>query len=143
MPITCLEDQLRRDESSKRSVYKDSLGFWTIGVGICVDGTKGCGLTDEEIAFLLENRIKLNAASLSESLPWTDALDEVRRGALLNMVFQLGMHGLSEFEDMLTKLKAKDFSGAAAAGLNSLWASKQSPERAQRLMKQIETGVWQ
>jgi lysozyme len=143
MPITNLKDQLRRDENSRASVYPDSLGFWTIGIGICVDSRKNCGLFPEEIDFIFENRVKKNEAALSAEFPWTDALDEVRRGALLNMVFEMGLRGLGDFHQFLAALEAKNYSAAAVAMLDSLWARSQSPARAQRLSQQILTGVWQ
>jgi lysozyme len=143
MTPTNLAEQLERDEERRASVYPDPLGYWTIGVGICVDARKGCGLADEEIDFLRDNRIRKNTAALSAQFPWTDALDEVRRGALLNMVFQMGLHGLGEFRVFLAKLEAGDLAGAAEAMLDSTWAKVQSPARAKRLSQQILTGVWQ
>jgi lysozyme len=141
--ITRLEDQLRRDEGYQSSAYQDGLGYWTIGIGICVDRRKGCGLYEEEIDFIFQNRVKQNTCALSAEFPWTDALDDVRRGALLNMVFELGLHGLSGFPKFLAALQVRDFAGAAAAMLDSVWAKTQSPDRAKRLAQQIITGVWQ
>lgn len=141
--ITCLEDQLKRDEGSRASAYQDGLGFWTIGIGICIDARKGCGLTDEEILLLFNNRLTKNEAALAAQFPWTDALDPVRRGALLNMVYEMGLHGLGEFREFLGRLQAGDYNGAAAAMLDSTWARAQSPARAERLAEQIRTGVWQ
>lgn len=141
--ITSLEDQLRRDEGYRTSVYPDGLGYWTIGIGICIDGRKGCGLYEEEIDFIFQNRVKKNAIALSAALPWTDALDDVRRGALLNMVFQMGIHGLSGFHEFLTALQQKNFEIAAAKMLESAWAREQTPDRAHRLSQQILTGTWQ
>lgn len=138
-----LEEQLLRDEGKKPYAYQDNLGFWTVGVGTCIDQRKGCGLTDDEIMFLLRNRLPSNEKALSGAFPWTDSLDEARRGALLNMVYQMGVHGLGAFHDMLAKLQAGDFAGAAAAGRDSVWWRVQSPSRAERLMRQIELGEWQ
>ena len=140
---TNLEDQLLRDEGKKSSAYQDGLGYWTIGVGTCIDAKKGCGLTDEEIMFLLRNRLSENEAALSRQFPWTDALDDVRRGALLNMVYQMGLHGLGEFHNFLAALQQGDYNKAAEEMLDSTWAKSQSPARAKRLSIQIQTGVWQ
>lgn len=141
--ISSLEDQLKRDEGSKPSAYQDGLGFWTVGIGTCIDARKGCGLTDDEQLFLLRNRLPINEAALSKQFPWTDALDEIRRGALLNMTYQMGLHGLGEFRDFLSKLQTGDYVGASAAMLDSTWAKTQSPARAQRLAQQIISGTWQ
>lgn len=140
--ITNLSEQLRRDEDRRPSVYADSLGYWTIAIGICVDARVGCGLYDEEIDFIFENRKKKNEAALAAELPWTQSLDEARRGVLLNMAFQMGLHGLREFRQFLTALEAGDYQNAAAAMLDSKWAKHDSPARAQRLAEQILTGCW-
>jgi lysozyme len=141
--ITNLSQQLERDEERRRSVYPDSLGYWTIGIGICVDSRVGCGLHDEEIDFIFENRQKKNSAALAAELPWTQTLDEARRGVLLNMSFQLGIHGLLEFHQFLAALEARNYAAAASAMLDSKWAKHDSPARAERLAKQILTGTWQ
>lgn len=143
MTPTNLIEQLSRDEDRRASAYQDGLGYWTIGVGTCIDARKGCGLTDPEIDLLLSNRIAAVTAQLSQQFPWTDVLDEVRRGVLLNMAYQMGIHGLAEFRQMLQALQQGDYSSAAAAMLDSTWAKSQSPDRAQRLSKQMETGEWQ
>lgn len=141
--ITNLEEQLKRDEGYETSVYPDGLGYLTIGIGICVDKRKGCGLLPEEIDFIFQNRMKKDAAALSADFPWTDALDNARRGVLLNMTFEMGLDGLGEFHEFLSALQQKDYPTAATAMLDSLWAKKQSPDRAKRLSQQILTGIWQ
>ena len=141
--IACLADQLKRDEGLKASAYQDQLGFWTIGIGTCIDARKGCGLTEAEILLLFNNRLVINEAALSAQFPWTDVLDPARRGVLLNMVYQMGLHGLGEFREFLGRLQAGDYDGAAAAMLDSTWARTQAPARAERLAEQIRSGVWQ
>jgi len=140
--ITSVEDSLRRDEGSKSSAYQDSRGYWTIGIGTCIDARANCGLTDAEIELLFQNRLALAKARLAEQFPWTTALDEVRLGVLENMVYQMGVAGLAEFRTMLTCLQQGNYVSASRAGLDSLWAKTQSPDRAARLMQTLETGIW-
>jgi lysozyme len=139
MPITCLEDQLRRDEGVRLSPYKDSVGKLTIGVG---RNLSDVGIGPDESDLMLSNDIKRATVSLESSFPWTMVLDDVRKGALLNMAFNMGVRGLSGFHDFLDKMQAGDFTGAALAMLDSLWAKQVGP-RALRLSQQIQTGVWQ
>lgn len=143
MPISSLEEQLRRDEGSRSSAYQDSRGYWTIGIGTCVDARANCGLTNDEIELLFQNRRKLAEIRLEQQFPWTAALDDVRREVFENMTFQMGIHGLAEFRAMLTCAQQGNFASAARAGLESVWAQQQSPDRAHRLMKQLETGIRQ
>lgn len=138
-----LEDQLRRDEGCKGSAYQDSRGYWTIGIGTCIDARANCGLTNEEISLLFKNRMMLAQTSLEFDFPWTAALDEVRLGALENMTFQMGIRHLAEFKEMFKALQAGDYQGAHDAALDSPWAQVQSPARAKRLATQLLNGVWQ
>jgi lysozyme len=140
---TELVRQLRGDEGGKACVYKDSLGFWTIGVGRLVDPSKkGAGLRPEEITFLLQNDIDDRIDALTRSLPWFQNLDDARKGALLNMAFQLGTDGLLEFKNTLALVRDGKYENAAAAMLESLWA-KETPARAKRLSEQMRSGLWQ
>ena len=141
--ITNIEEQLLADEGKKSSAYQDKYGYWTIGIGTCIDGRLGCGLTDEEQLYLLRNRVEQRKQAISQQWPWTDALDEVRLGVLVNMSYQMGLHGLGNFKQFLDALQRGDYSAAKEAMLDSLWARSEDSPRANRLALQIETGVWQ
>jgi len=134
--------QLEQEEGRKPSVYKDHLGFYTIGIGRLVDERKGGGLSDEEIDFLLTNDIKKKTAELLQKAPWVAALDQVRLDALIAMAFQLGVDGLLGFKTSLGLIKDGRYTEAAEQMLKSLWAS-QTPARAKRVAEQIRTGVRQ
>lgn len=132
---------LRRDEGVVPHAYQDHLGFWTIGVGRLVDKRKGGRLTDEEIDYLLTNDINECIADL-QSLPAWQAVkdDPVRARALLNMRFQLGGAGLRGFKNSLAYIAAKNWKQAAANLRKSKWF-QQTPQRAGRVIKMIETGA--
>jgi len=140
--ITDIFTQLDRDEGNIPTVYKDHLGFDTIGRGFLVDKRKGGGLRPEEIDFITNNRLAINASEIRKRAPWTANMDPVRFAVLLNMAYQMGVAGLFGFVNTLKMIQAGDYSGAAAGMLNSTWA-KQTPERAERLSKQMKTGEWQ
>ena len=140
--IKQLTAQLRRDEGTKATAYKDSLGFDTIGVGRLIDSRKpGAGLRPDEIDYLLRNDINDRVQALTKALPWFDRLDEVRRGALINMAFQLGTAGLLEFSYTLGLVRDGKYAEAAEQMLKSKWAT-QTPARAKRLAEQMKTGEW-
>ena len=135
--------QLRGDEGVKTTVYADSLGYWTIGVGRLVDARKtSVGLRDSEIDFMLQNDVDDRINALTKALPWLQNLDDARKGVLLNMAFQLGVAGLLAFKTTLSLVEKGDYQGAAAAMLDSKWA-QQTFNRAKRLADQMKTGVWQ
>lgn len=137
-----LARQLRADEGEKPCAYRDSLGLWTIGVGRLVDSSRpGAGLRADEITYLLNNDIDNRIEALTRALPWFQNLDDVRKGVLLNMAFQLGTDGLLGFKNTLALIRDGKYAEAADAMLASKWAT-QTPERAKRLSAQMRTGQW-
>jgi lysozyme len=136
-----VKSQLREDEGVVPYAYKDSLGYLTIGVGRLIDKDKGGRLSEDEIDYLLNNDINKKYNELISKLPWIKDLDEVRQGALLNMSFQMGVEGLLKFKNSLLLIQMKQYQKAASNLMMSLWA-KQTPNRAKRVSKQIETGNW-
>ena len=140
--IEQLTAQLRRDEGTKATAYQDNLGFLTIGVGRLIDSRKpGSGLRPGEIDYLLRNDINDRVQALTKALPWFSALDEARRGALINMAFQLGTSGLLGFKSTLALVADGKYAEAAEQMLKSKWAT-QTPARAKRLAEQMKTGEW-
>jgi lysozyme len=140
--ITNLNEQLRRDEGEVLHAYQDHLGYWTLGVGRLIDKRKGGGITAAESAYLLDNDITSKTYELVVALPWVDQLDPVRRAVLQNMAFQLGITGLLSFKNTLNFVKNGNYAQAAMNMQISKWHS-QTPERSDRLIKQMITGEWQ
>jgi lysozyme len=138
MTISCLADQLRRDEGWRTYPYKDTVGKQTIGYGRNLDDV---GISPAEGDFLLANDIKAATVALESHFPWVMGLDSVRQGVLLNMVFNIGIGGLAGFKETLAKVEAGDYAGAAQM-LSSKWA-QQVGHRAVRLALQMQSGEWQ
>lgn len=138
-----LEKDLYGDEGCKLSVYKDHLGFWTIGIGTLVDDRKGGGITLDEAYYLLRNRLKAKFDDMDKQMPWWRGHPECVQRALANMAYQMGVDGLLEFKNSLALLKARQYNESADNFLKSLWA-KQTPERAKRvtdLIRQAAKGA--
>jgi lysozyme len=136
-----LNKQLRLDEGVKESVYQDSLGYWTIGVGRLVDARKGGGLSQEEISYLLDNDITNKSEALFAAIPWLKTHPEPVQGALVNMAFQLGVKGVLGFTTTLGLIKDGKYKEAAEQMLKSKWAV-QTPNRAKRVAEQVRTQQW-
>jgi lysozyme len=66
------------------------------------------------------------------ALPWLVDVDEARRDVIYEMAFQLGVHGVLGFKQMLMHLKEGDYADAAREMLESLW-HKQTPSRCEEL----------
>jgi len=139
--VSYVAQDLPKDEGDVPYVYQDTEGYWTIGVGILVDKRKGGKLYPEEIYFILNNRINKTLAGVVNE-PWFHAVadDAVRLAAILNMQFQLGPQSDEEFHNSFACIEKKDWAGAAKNLRASLWA-KQTPARAERVIRMIETGL--
>jgi lysozyme len=137
-----LKTMLLRDEGSVPHAYQDHLGYWTIGVGRLIDKRKGGGLRDHEIEYLLETDVRETCANVLEALPWVIKMNEARQAVVYAMAFQMGLKGLLGFRSTLDSMRDERFANAAEGMRQSKWA-KQTPERANRMAYQMETGEWQ
>ena len=133
---------LEAEEGRVPYVYLDHLGFQTIGVGRLVDSKKGGRLRDSEINFMLSNDIFELKVELLRVYPWMVSLSPVRLDTMILMRFQLGLVGMAKFVRTLSAVKQGNWEIAAQGLRNSLWA-KQTPERVERLAKQLETDTYQ
>jgi lysozyme len=131
--------ELLREEGFREHAYQDHLGYWTIGIGRLIDKRKGGRITRAEAEYLKRNDVAKVRAQLDERLPWWRHLDAVRQRALQNMAFQLGIGGLMGFKASLAAIRARNWATAAANLRKSKWA-RQTPARAARVIKMIETG---
>lgn len=133
-----MRSELSRDEGRRRSVYRDSLGYFTIGVGYLVDARKGGGLPENIIDALLDFSIDRAYSDIKDE-PWFLACDtDNRRRALINMSFQLGAH-LRGFVNSLAAIERKDWATAGRCLRKSLWY-RQTPDRAERVVSMLESG---
>lgn len=133
-----IREQLSRDEGVRSFPYVDTVGKTTIGVG---RNLTDVGISSDEIDLLLNNDIARAEAALTSSLPWTASLDDARRGALINMTFNMGIGGVLQFTNMLAAFQSANWEAAATAMLDSRWAG-QVGDRATRLAQQVRSGEW-
>jgi lysozyme len=139
---------LMRDEAVRKKPYLDccskpwrectcaTKGKLTIGVGQNLDDL---GLNDDEIMFLLDNRIDESVADCVQVFPWFASLDLVRQGVIVQMRFNLGLAKLLGFHNTLAAIGRGDYKAAADGMEASLWA-KQVGDRAKRLARAMRTG---
>lgn len=148
--ITCLADQLRRDEADRQYAYDDTdgstllkgntlQGNLSIGIG---HNLSAKGLTEAQRTSLLNDDIADATEDLESNFPWSMALDDVRKGVLLNIVFNDGVHGLATFKEMLGAAQAGNWPMAAQQLLKSEMAIEE-PARCSRLALQLESDQWQ
>jgi lysozyme len=139
-------DQLRRDEGVRSNPYKDSRGILTVGVGHNLESNplpnEQYPLSDARIDEILTSDVARITGKLIAKLPWVNSLDDSRKGVLINMSFNMGVGGLLAFKHTLAAVQSGDYAGAANGMQSSAWYT-QVGARAQRLVKQMQTGIWQ
>ncbi len=136
---TKCQKQLEVDEKRSANLYYDSFNIPTIGIGRNLKR----GLSEDEIDYLFHNDFTAHLDELLEAFPWSAELDDARRGALLNMAFNMGVPRLRGFKNMLSALQEGRWKDAKREALNSVWASQVKAGRANRVAIQLETGEWQ
>ncbi len=136
MNIDEVLETLRRDEGWSNYVYRDSLGYETIGYGFLVDERKSGGIPKEVGEFWLRYNVDGVINNLRRTIPQFATMPEDVQHALVNMAYQMGTAGLLSFEKMLAAIKAKNYGLAAHEALNSRWA-QQTPNRAKRVANMI------
>jgi lysozyme len=149
--ITNIYDQLRRDEDDRGFAYDDATGQPLL-VGQTLKGnlTIGVGhnLTAKPLSqkardfILIQDDVPDALVALEANWPWAMQLDDARKGAMLNLVFNMGSHKLSGFVNFLAAMKDGNWAEAKAQLLDSA-ADHEEPERIARLALQIESGFWQ
>jgi len=134
-------DQRRRDGGFRPYPYICTGGALTIGYGRNIDRDKGGpGLAEVEADFMLRNDVAACEIDLKAIFPKWDAFDMVRKGALINMRFQLGAGGFRGFQNMIKAINYGAWQMAANHALDSRWAL-QTPNRAMRVAEELRTGV--
>ena len=137
--------QLKRDEGIRLKPYEDSVGKLTIGVGRNLSDK---GISMSEAILLLASDVAEASGDLLKALPWMANLgpirseDEARRGAFINLTFNMGINGLLSFINMLGYARNHQWDKVAEHLLKSKYA-EQVGDRAVRLAEQLRTGVWQ
>ena len=139
-----LKEEITADEGCVLEVYKDHLGYPTIGVGHLIletDEEYGVGVGTpitqtrcDELLFQDLNTVLSECESrFKES--WTVWPEEVKL-IIANMAFNLGLTRLVKFQKMFAALNEGDYKQASIEGLDSKWA-KQVYNRAKRLMNRL------
>ncbi|BAQ86388.1 Phage-related lysozyme (muraminidase) (COG3772) [uncultured Mediterranean phage uvMED] len=130
-----LKERIKIHEGFCDTVYKDTLGKRTIGYGhLCTDNEEwkdGKAYTIEYLNDVFEGDFN-ESVRQTEQLIGNLVLHKEANEIIIEMVFQLGMSGVSKFKKMWAALKDQNYTEAANQMLDSKWA-KQTPNRAKDL----------
>lgn len=146
MPQDILEEKLEgclvEGEGIKKFAYQDSLGYWTIGAGRCIDSRAGEGLSTDEIWMLLRNDIA-NVRRQLQIYGWYQRLDRVRKDVLVELVFNMGLPNWLKFKDTIAALEAGNYLLAASCLKQSKWAEEIQPTRVNNIIYRLKIGQYQ
>tara|TARA_R100000935_G_C2824599_1_gene161603 strand:- start:1348 stop:1764 length:417 start_codon:yes stop_codon:yes gene_type:complete len=117
-------EMLRVHEGVETHAYKCTADKTTIGVGRNIDPSGGIGLSSDEIDYLLSNDVKRVSAELIRAFSWYSELDEVRKDAMIDMCFNMGLPRLKLFKKSLEAMANEDYDIAAIEFLDSNWAKQ-------------------
>jgi lysozyme len=139
--ITDLENELIKYEGFSSTPYKDTMGYWTIGIGHKLD-TKDYNefrnkiITFQEALATLKEDLSEVMKQIKIKLPWIESIPLDKQDILLNMAFNIGVTGLMKFKNMLEAVKNKDYKKASLEMINSDWAN-QVKNRSMKMAKKM------
>ena len=140
MNIDRLKEHLIEEEGYRDTVYKDHLGFATIGYGHLVKPHEHFIKDKKYDRKVLEKIFNYDvtiavqdAKSLCKDIDNEEAIE-----IITHMCFQLGRTKTAKFVKMFEALRNKDYTIAGFEMEDSLWAKKHTPARASRLAEQMK-----
>ena len=137
MSFKNLKDRIKKNEGYSDKPYQDQIGFYTIDYGHLI--------TEKENKYFIIKFKRKHFEELFE-IDFKKAHEQYKknflkinhttseRELLIEMLFQLGVKGVSKFKKMLYFINKKEKFMASLEMLDSLWYS-QTPERVKNLIK--------
>ena len=143
MNLERIMESVKQHEGYRNKVYLDTLGKRTVGVGhLCTEDW-----WEDDKEYEEEFLMKILEEDLQEAIEGASTLmlqhdcsdiDEKAHEILIEMVFQLGMTGVSKFKNMWKALSEHNYTGASYEMLDSKWA-KQTPNRAKSMAELMKS----
>ena len=136
-----LIDCLIEHEGRARYAYEDTLGNITIGIGRNISQRSGKGLSLDEQMYLLNNDI-VSCRNQLKSMPFYQIQDDVRKDALVEMCFNMGLPHLCCFRNMISDLSEKLYESAVRSARESKWATQISKARLDNICYRLLHGAY-
>jgi lysozyme len=143
-----IENLIAKHEGRKSSVYKDSEGLLTIGIGFNLEAPAALAicqqfgldhaalmngtaiLTGDQIDEIFQYQLNKVLQQAQVTLPTFNTMPDEVQAVVCDQIFQLGWAGFQKFQNEIACLKSGSWKDAAANLLDSTYA-KQTPNRAQ------------
>ena len=124
-----LLERIKHHEGYRKSVYKCTEGYDTIGYGFAIKDLE----MDEDIAEeILIRKVEKLIKRVRSRFDWLDSVPHAVQGVLVEMSYQMGLSGVCKFKKALHAMQMLQWKLAAKELLDSRWA-KQTPNRAKEL----------
>lgn len=133
---------IMNEEGFRSKPYKDTQGYWTIGLGHKIrDGETFTTISEQEAIELFKNDYN-NAVQIAQSFPEYAGLPEAGKEVMVDMIYNMGIgwektkdkngKGYKSFKTFRQQLLKGDYLGASQSILESDYARNQVPNRAKR-----------
>ena len=116
-----LTEHLIEFEGLTTKPYLCTSGKTTIGVGRNLDDR---GISEDEAMILLANDIKIVQEELQARWDWFEDLPPRPKLVMMDLAFNMGVPGISNFQNMLRDLQEQNWKGAAENLLDSKYAKQ-------------------
>jgi lysozyme len=130
---------VKAHEGLRLHPYQDTAGKCSIGYGRNLDDV---GISREEAEAMLATDLARTQRGVQTAWPWVADLDPVRAATVIEMAYNLGVHGLAQFTQTLGAIASHRYADAERAMLQSRWA-EQVGQRATTLARRMKTGQWE
>lgn len=136
-----IRDLIAHDEGKVLKVYKDSLGYLTVGIGHKVTSADGLYLNDiiseERCNKLFDKDFKSAVSGCEQNIKEFKTFPDRVKYILVNMSFNMGIYGVLKFKNFIASIIKKDYIKAEKDLINSIWY-KQVTNRAKRLIQLLK-----
>lgn len=120
------------DEGVRAVPYRDSKGFWTVGIGHLIgESLQDLKLSQKIIEQMFQEdlAIAIREAHLVVGVSFFSRMTSARQIALVSMLFTLGRNKFLKFEKTIDAMKREDWAAVAVEILRSKWAADVDPLR--------------
>ena len=139
LDLTAIQNLIEQHEGTEATAYRDTQGYMTIGVGFNLDAEGAqqqiealglnyadvcageASLTSAQIATLFDSSLTCAIAGARACVSNFDSLPSEKQAVVVDMVYNLGESGFSEFKETIGAIEQGNFAEAAAQMKESLW----------------------
>ena len=124
-----LVKSIKEHEGYRSRIYKDSLGYDTIGYGFAI---KNLYISRANADLILKDKLNVLITTASEDMPWVLHMPDIIQNVIFEMCYQMGIGGFHTFPKAISYMQTRQWEKAADEMLDSKW-HKQTPKRAEEM----------